>query len=243
MWPCPRTQSSAPCSASTYTPDELTPASELSTLGIGRQLSNVHLWCCPSPELQNHMNIASWTATLGHLYPSQSFTSKDLLPSHPPLELPFQSMKIVLQLFRKAKILSASLSYPMYNPSAKSHKFCQKIYAEPESYFFFFFLHGSSSFEAVTQGREGRNRKKKKQGLIMAMGNRDSTSQGPSKEVCRRYLRTVHLGKEDASTYLFTSFCHALENLTTFYHLLCYPRPLSSPTFPTDPQRAHSTPI
>ena len=56
MWPCPRTQSSAPCSASTYTPDELTPASELSTLGIGRQLSNVHLWCCPSPELQNHMN-------------------------------------------------------------------------------------------------------------------------------------------------------------------------------------------
>ena len=152
-------------------------------------------------------------------------------------------MKIVFQLFRKTEILSASLAYPMYNPSAKSHKLCQIIYAEPESYFFFFFWYGNSLFEAVTRGREGRNRKKKNQGLITAMGNWDSTSQGPSKEVCRRYLRTVHLGKEDGSTYLFTSFCHALENLTTFYHLLCYPRPLSSPTFPTDPQHAHSTPI
>ena len=107
----------------------------------------------------------------------------------------------------------------------------------------FFFWYGNSLFEAVTRGREGRNQKKKNQGLIMAMGNWDSTSQGPSKEVCRRYLRIVHLGKEDGSTYLFTSFCHALENLTTFYHLFCYPRPLSSPTFPTDPQHAHSTPI
>lgn len=26
----------------------------------------------------------------------------------------------------------------MYNPSAKSHKFCQKIYAETNYYFFFF---------------------------------------------------------------------------------------------------------
>lgn len=69
----------------------------------------------------------------------------------------------------------------------------------------------------------------------MAMGNRDSTSQGPSKEACRMYLRIVHLGKEDGSTYLFTSFCHPWENLTTFYHFLYYPRPLSSPTFPTDP--------
>lgn len=45
-------------------------------------------------------------------------------------------------------------------------------------------------------------------GLIMAMGSWDSFSQGPSKEVCGMYCRIVHLGKEDGSTYLLTSFCH-----------------------------------
>ena len=41
---------------------------EFSTLGIGWQLSNVHLWSCLSSELQNHMNNCfldshSWTST------------------------------------------------------------------------------------------------------------------------------------------------------------------------------------
>lgn len=88
---------------------------------------------------------------------------------------------------------------------------------------YYLFLHGNSLFEAVTQGREGRNRKKEKAGkeekptqeyitgLIMAMGNWDSTSQGPSREVCRTYLSIVHLGKEDGSTHLFTSFCYPWE--------------------------------
>lgn len=105
----------------------------------------------------------------------------------------------------------------------------------------------------MTKGRGGRDRKKKKQGRKGNTRAHDWTDhvhvEQPGLSLTGFPLRACGirhecpLGKEDGSTYLLTSFCQPLENLTIFYHLLYYPRPLSSPTFPTDPQCAHSTPI
>ena len=111
--------------------------------------------------------IASWTATLGHLHPSQSFTSKDLLPSHPPLEFPFQSMKIVFQLFRKQKYLMPLFhilcTIHQQNPISSAKKYMQNL----TTIFFFFFCmevvylrQWPREEEGGTKRRKSRERRK-----------------------------------------------------------------------------------
>lgn len=134
------------------------------------------------------------------------------------------------------------------NPISSAKKYMQNLTT------IFFVSHGSSLLEAVTKGRGGRDRKRKsREGRKGNTRAHDWTDHGhgqPGLSLTGTLLggmwngpQNCPLGKEDGSTYLLTSFCQPLENLTIFYHLLYYPRPLSSPTFPTDPQCAHSTPI